>query len=116
MANRDSTRTAWVRAQSPAMSLDNQIRRSLAAISAPQNVFIEPGIAETTLDNAHSLMVMLKVIDVRDGLELPKCGEYVMSQLRQRAIDAIDYAHKLGDMEDEMRGAARREAAEVFHV
>jgi hypothetical protein len=70
----------------------------------PASGLCYPGIAETTLDDVHRFMRVLNVLDVREGFEMPEGGEYV--SLRQFAIDAIDYAHKLVDMEDEMRGSS----------
>lgn len=96
-----------------AEQLEDQIREALRAIPLPPHPFIEPGIAETTLDNVGRLLDVLNVMAVREGYDMPEGGELDLLGLRASLIAAVKYAHDLVDTEDEMRGAARRQALEV---
>jgi hypothetical protein len=108
-----------VRAKSaavPRFNLDDQIRDALQAVPVPQNIFCHQGIAETTLDNVRRLLNVLNILEVREGCEMPEGGEYIMMNIQQCAIDAIEFAHKLVETEDEMRNAADRLALDEVDV
>jgi len=99
----------------PVVDLDVQILKAQHAVPLPPHPFIERGFVAATLDNVHRLLEVLNVLEVRKGYELPDGGESDLLSLRSSLIAATKYAAQLVEIEDEMRGAARRLELEVAH-
>jgi hypothetical protein len=100
----------------PVLDLDERILKAQQAIPLPPHPFIEQGLAAATLDNVHRLLDVLNVLEVRKDYEMPDGGENDLLGLRASLIAATKYAAELVEIEDEMRGAARRLELEVAHV
>jgi len=97
----------------PVLDLDERILKAQQAIPLPPHPFIESGLAAATLDNVHRLLDVLNVLEVRKDYEMPDGGENDLLGLRASLIAATKYAAELVEIEDEMRGAARRLELEV---
>jgi hypothetical protein len=97
----------------PVLDLDERILKAQQAIPLPPHPFIERGFAAATLDNVYRLLRTLNVLEVRKDYEMPDGGENDLLGLRANLIAATRYAAELVEIEDEMRGAARRLELEV---
>jgi hypothetical protein len=96
--------------------VEDKITNALGAVQVPESIFCERGNATLTLEFVHDLMSFLTQCEDVDSEHWRDSDKSVMRTLREASAHSINYARELTALEDDMRGAARRAAAEVAHV